>query len=198
MTTIPLLNGFRVPGIPEEQLFWLLHASMFRQYCKKVEHLQAGFCSLCQLDTDINRVVCKNDSWIAWPNPWPQPNQEHHLVIAHREHFKHVAELDPDSDWKDLGKLVRELTRMHYQIEGGVFAMRFGEPKLSLASEEHLHANIRVPDGSGPVAVTVAWNENQARDKVRIACIFEEIRAGRTSFEQLLPDERRLVEKFMD
>ncbi len=181
-----------VPGVPEQRLFWLLHASMFRQYCEAVQRLQSGTCPFCELDGNVNRIVCQNGSWFAWPNPWPQPGQTHHLVIAHRRHIRHVEELDPDTDWRDLGKIVDELTSRCYRIAGGVFAMRFGDPKFSLASEEHLHSNIRVPSGEGHVEVTVAWSRSEAGRKMRIACAFEKMRRG--TFSELSSREKKLVE----
>ena len=196
LVQIDLNMKLKIPGLSEEQMFWLLHASMYKQYCEAVKRLKSGACPFCELDGNVNRIICENRSWFAWPNPWPQPHQSHHLVIAHRRHFQHLSELSR-RDWSELGGLVKELATDNYQIQGGVFAMRFGNPSLSLASEEHLHANIRVPDGTGPVAVTVAWNKYRARKKVRITCVFEKMRCG-TPFEKLPQNEQGLVEKFLD
>ena len=190
----PLMD-LKIPGISGESLTRLLYATMYGQYCEKVAQLQSGQCPFCNLNREINPVVCENSLWIAWRNPWPAWYQEPHLVIAYRRHLKHASELN-DEDWVMLGRIVKQLTAVSYVIEGGLFAMRFGDPAFSAASEGHLHANIRVPDGSGPAAVTLAWNEEQARMKVRIVCIFEQLRRG-ASLEELPCEERKLVEPFM-
>ena len=185
----------KILGLSENQLFVLLHASMYGQYCEAVKRLQEGLCAFCDLNGDINRVVCQNSRWFAWQNPWPQMHQSHHLVSAHRRHLRHVSELSR-KDWSELGGLVKDLTTANYDIRGGVFAMRFGDMDLSLASENHLHSNIRVPDGKGHVEVTVAWSPEEARKKVMVACIFEKMRLG-TPFKKLPPKEQKLVEKFV-
>lgn len=185
----------KIPGLNEEQMFILLNASKFDQYCETVKQMLRGECPFCNTKWLNGDIVYRNKCWFVWRNPWPQAHQEHHIVIANTRHVFHICDLT-DEDWVTYGDMVRWVCR-RYDVEGGVEATRFGKPELSLTSQKHYHSNIRVPDGKGPVAVVVARSKEETGRKVRIICIFEKMRQGKP-FKDLSPKEQALVEKIIN
>ncbi len=70
--------------------------------------------------------------------------------------------------------------------------MRFGSPEYNAGSVLHQHANIIVPNGNGPVQVTLAKDTDKIHDITERMAAFELLRTG-ASVESLTIEQQALV-----
>lgn len=85
--------------------------------------------------------------WLLTENMYPYKGARHHLLLVHKRHIQHMAEILPAA-WKELRALAAYAVKKR-RIRGGALVMRFGAPSHTGASVSHLHANIIA--GSGAV-----------------------------------------------
>lgn len=110
--------------------------------------IERGECPFCVVDEAINPILRQGEYWRIWHNPFPYRYHKLHLVLTLKRHVTDLSSLVPD-EWKELGEIIAWAARK-FDIPGGAFVMRFGDPKLSASTLNHLHAHIQVPDGTGP------------------------------------------------
>ena len=84
---------------------------------------------------------------MTWFNIRPYDNTKKHIVIIPRRHVTTPRDLTQEerlSLWD-----VIDWASNFLDIRGAAFAFRWGDPTLTGASVDHLHAHILVPDGVG-------------------------------------------------
>jgi len=179
----------KLEGLSPRDVFMLLNATTYEQFVDTRAKLQAGICQFCG-ENPLHHIVAENEHWRAWPNPYPQANHKHHFVIAVKRHIYHFKELT-QSERYALSEVQFELV-IKFEIEGGVFGMRFGEVQLSLASVLHLHTNLRIPDLRGPASIVFARSYGETLKRIYVLGLFERILRG-TPLEALDFDDQKLV-----
>ncbi len=184
------MDGLTIPGVEDESLSTLLNVRDFPQYCDAVRDLLVGKCTFCGVLDPKNVVIFENKTWRAWANPFPHPNHDFHFVAAPKEHRTHVKDLTKE-EYEDMTEVMNFLV-VNYQIDGGAFVMRFGNPKRNAGSIRHLHFNLQVPDGTARYSVTLAKDPEEIVEKMKILQVFEEMRLG-TAFADLSPEKQALV-----
>jgi diadenosine tetraphosphate (Ap4A) HIT family hydrolase len=181
-----------IEGLSEDQVHTLVSCRAFRQYVGMLEGYRAGKCPFCDpLDPEKNKVINQVGRWRMWVNPFPTKHSKLHLVMAPCEHMDRHS-LITSMDFANMGGLFM-WAQQEFGFTGGGFVMRFGSPKHGSGTVLHLHANIIIPDLSGPVQVPLAKGPEQIAEKVARMRVFEKLRLG-ANVEALNDDERKLVE----
>lgn len=140
------------------------NARSFEQAEEMREGAREGRCVFCTLDHKKNRPLNKQGEfdpdgrdwpllWV-WLNPFPQAHHRLHLLIVPRRHIRNEdwSLLTPE-EWLqilDAWKWAQDF----YEILGGGFVCRFGDRSYNAGTVGHLHFQLQVPDGSGPVKAT--------------------------------------------
>lgn len=89
-------------------------------------------------------ILFESAFWIVTESQWPYKNTKHHILLIVKRYVEKLTELH-DKEKTDLFQCL-EWVEKKYGIEGGAFAMRFGDTSLSGATVKHFHAHIIVPD----------------------------------------------------
>lgn len=81
--------------------------------------------------------------WHVSRNRFPYEGAEQQFLIVAMEPVYRIEGMTPEM-WLDLQQIWYKLMR-EYQMEGGAFCMRFGDPSRSGASLTRLHAHLIMP-----------------------------------------------------
>ena len=171
---------------PQDHIGVLANGSRtYKQFLDMLDKISRGECPFCPEYLDpkknviIGRSVSGESEWVMWVNPYPHKHTDTHIIMIPTRHLSHMRDLTGD-DWICIGGLNRRIHEQ-FDIPGGGFAMRFGDPTYNAGSLEHLHANIMVPDLTGNVKVTLAKDENrQALANQRVEVFMKLHEAGIT------------------
>lgn len=90
-----------------------------------------------------NTVIMENDYWYAIPNQWPYTNAEKHFVVICKRSIQDIFELNQEE--VIALKNIQSAIIKKYEISGGAFCMRFGNPQLSGTTCTRLHGHILTP-----------------------------------------------------
>ena len=105
--------------------------------------------------------------WV-WLNPYPQKFHSHHVMIVPRRHIAggNVSDLTPE-EWLQILDALKWAIEF-YQIPGGGFVGRFGDPEYNAGTISHLHFQIQVPDRTGNVKATFFKDRSPVAEATRI------------------------------
>ena len=115
-------------------------------YKKIIEHIYStGKCPFCPEYFKYHKkpIFQRKNGWFLTENSWPYKNTRHHLIIIGAKHKENFFELTK-KDFEAVAYLTRWAMRK-YKIQGGAFAMRFGDTSLTGASVTHIHFHIISP-----------------------------------------------------
>lgn len=90
-----------------------------------------------------NTVIFENKHWYAMKNKWPYKGSKHHIVVVCKRSILDLSEQTLE-ELKFLQQIQSQVIN-HYNITGGCFCMRFGDPKKSGTTCTRLHGHILVP-----------------------------------------------------
>ena len=79
----------------------------------------------------------------------PYRGLAHHLLIIPKKHLVVIGGVTPNMAAELISLWQWAIEK--FEIPGGGFFNRFGDPKYHGGSQEHLHFHIMVPDGTVPV-----------------------------------------------
>lgn len=137
-----------------EELWCLADCSSFKQYFTMRKRFESEQCGFCVIDPAINTTLFKNDHWILWENAFKNNRAcKVMLVIITKEHWRRLGEITPEA-WASFYKVIGYAEK-HYDLEGGMLFMRFGNMQLNAGTVPHLHFNLWVPDETGEVRVPI-------------------------------------------
>ena len=156
----------------------------YAQFLEMTEKNKKGECPFCHLNGNFIYSFGEGaDKWSLLENPYPHKHTSVHLVMAPARHIENINEMIAN-DWYIIGVLVMEATK-RFDLPGGGFVMRFGDPERNAGSIRHLHANILVPDLTGEVQATLVKDE-LGRDRTeRKRRIFSKLHKAGVSVENL-------------
>ncbi|MFH1089436.1 MAG: hypothetical protein V1716_03365 [Candidatus Uhrbacteria bacterium] len=139
---------------------------------------EEGRCLFCQLDHKKNQPLNKQGEfdpegrdwpllWV-WLNPYPQKHHSHHIMIVPRRHIAdgNISDLTPD-EWLQILDAIKWAIDF-YQIPGGGFVGRFGDPEYNAGTISHLHFQIQVPDRTGNVKATFCKDRSPVPEAARL------------------------------
>ncbi len=107
--------------------------------------LKTGKCPFCPEYFKYHKkpILQRKNGWFLTENSWPYKNTRHHLIIIGDTHKENFSELTK-KDFEAAAFLTRWAIRK-YKIQGGAFAMRFGNTTFTGASVSHIHFHIISP-----------------------------------------------------
>lgn len=117
------------------------------EYQKIIQQIRAtGKCPFCPEYFEYHKkpIFQRKNGWFLTENSWPYKNTRHHLIIIGDKHKENFFELTK-KDFEAVAYLTQWAIRK-YKIQGGAFAMRFGDTNLTGASVTHIHFHIISPE----------------------------------------------------
>lgn len=180
-----------IEGLSSDQVASLLACRTLSQYARMLANYRAGKCPFCDPLDAQDVVLHESRLWRVWKNPFPCAHSSLHLILASK---RHVAPRDAVTveDFEAIGEIFCWASA-YFHIAGGGLVMRFGLPELNSGSVLHLHANIIVPDRSGPVHATLAKESSHLKEARQRMAVFEKLCTG-VRLDELAPEEQKLVE----
>jgi hypothetical protein len=173
-----------------------MNCRSLQQYSDGIEAFLNGKCIFCDPLGPKNKVLFETDggelAWRVWENPFPLKHTSKHLIMAPVRHLTNPDEIT-GWDWTKQGEIWL-YARDVLGIKAGACVGRFGSPEFNAGSILHLHTNIIVPDGTGDVQVTIGKSREKMELIARRVLVFEKLRTGACRLEDLLPEERELVD----
>lgn len=107
--------------------------------------LAEGVCPFCRPHATrfLNETIAQEGSWFAVRNKYPYEHTLHHILIVQENHIETLDGLNGNQ----MGELLILLNRLceELRIDGGAFAVRFGNTKMTGATVAHLHGHLIVP-----------------------------------------------------
>jgi ATP adenylyltransferase len=113
--------------------------------------IDEGLCPFCFVNLEKYHkkpILKKGKYWFLTENQWPYENTRVHLLAIMWDHYEKLSEVPPEAG-KELFELLQWADK-EYQVEGGGFAMRFGDTNYSAGTVAHLHVQFVVPDWNKP------------------------------------------------
>ncbi|KKQ45405.1 MAG: hypothetical protein US63_C0017G0004 [Candidatus Moranbacteria bacterium GW2011_GWC2_37_8] len=100
-----------------------------------------------------NAVQAENDSWVATRNAWPYNNTKEHLILVVKRHIKTPEEMTEKEmlEFWDIFKQVKQ----KLGITHSTFFMRSDSTGETGATVQHLHAQMVVSGGEGPIMTAI-------------------------------------------
>jgi len=136
------------------ETYWRKHKYIELSNCRTPEQKRvmkaiadAGHCPFCieQFENYHKKpVLWEGLHWKVSENMWPYPNSKAHLVLFSRTHAEGIEDLPPGA-FEELGTILRWASHT-FDIPGGGFYMRFGEPIWTGGTVRHIHAHIAVKE----------------------------------------------------
>ncbi len=120
-----------------------------RAQMEKIE--EEGVCPFCAENLarfhDVETLKT-GKYWLVTYNQYPRENTKLHLLIIYIPHAENLSQIDPEAG-PELIEFLAWIEK-EFNIEGGAFFLRFGDPAYSSASVIHLHIQFVVPDRTKP------------------------------------------------
>ncbi len=116
---------------------------------------EKGKCPFCPDNFIYHKhpVLKREGSWFITKQTWPYENSKCHFLIIGEDHKENIDELIPE-DMKDILMLMQWAAKK-FSIDGGGFAMRFGETSCTGSSVCHLHVHLIVSQKGKSVSFPV-------------------------------------------
>ena len=164
--------------LTDEERFCTTLPYDFAYYCQLRKTFEAGYCGFCDLDRSINKVLHENEDWIMFENAFKNSRPcEVMLVIISREHWRKLGDITPQG-WASFGEMIT-FAEEHYDLPGGMLFARFGDMRLNAGTMLHLHWNLWVPNGKGPLTIPIFKSEEEReKDEARAAGFSAQYEAG--------------------
>ena len=104
-----------------------------------------GKCPFCPENFKYHKdpILKRNGTWFLTKDSWPYKNSKYHFLIINKTHKEFFKELTT-KDWESLRVLTNWAVKK-YKLNGGAFALRFGDPNYTGATVYHMHAHIINP-----------------------------------------------------
>ena len=119
-----------------------------------------GVCPFCHDFVDkikpayhSNPVLVENDFWVASRNAWPYENTKEHLILVIKRHILTPEEMKEEEIlglWDVVAKVKQKLGIKH-----STFLMRSDSTGKTGATVQHLHAQLIVSGGKGPIITAI-------------------------------------------
>ncbi len=158
--------------LTEEERFCTTLPYDFAYYCQLRKTFEDGYCGFCGLDHSINTVLHENADWIMFENAFKNTRPcEVMLVIISRKHWRKLSDVTPQA-WASFAEMIA-YAEAHFNLPGGMLFARFGDMRLNAGTMLHLHWNLWVPSGTGPLSIPVFKSKEEREKDVARALEFE-------------------------
>ena len=115
----------------------------YREVIEKIDGI--GKCPFCPDNFIYHKkpILKRRGGWFLTENSWPYKDTSHHLIIIGKKHKENFSELT-NKDFGDVASLAKWAIKKN-RIQGGAFAMRFGNTGIAGSSVAHIHFHIISP-----------------------------------------------------
>jgi len=153
--------------LTEEEAYSVTLAYDFGYHCQLQKTFRNGTCGFCHIDPSINKILFENADWILFENAFKNVRPcEVMLVIISRKHWRKLGDITPQA-WASYAEVIA-FAEANYGLAGGLLFLRFGDMRLNAGTMPHLHWNLWVPNGKGPLNVPIyKSDEERAKDAAR-------------------------------
>lgn len=108
------------------------------------------------------KILFMTDFWHVSKNRFPYKNAKEQFLIVAKGPVYSMAEMSAEM-WADLQKIWKRLAD-EYQMDGGAFCMRFGNPAKSGATLTRVHAHLIMPEENQKVKFGVGGRTELPED----------------------------------
>ncbi len=132
---------------PGTSSMYLPHARHADQREVMEDLARRGICNFCPQNRSaggLREPLWRGKYWVLVPNRWPYDFTTLHLLAIPERHTWMLSELTAE-EWVEFRTLIA-WAEVAYRLEGGSIGIRFGNPALTGATVEHLHAHLIVAD----------------------------------------------------
>lgn len=113
---------------------------------KKMREIEAaGVCPFCYSNLPAygpSEKIREGGYWVVTKNQWPYNNTRVHLVLILKYHAERLSEVTSEAMQEYLEHM--QWAEREFDIVGGGFGMRFGDPSENGGTVRHLHAHMIV------------------------------------------------------
>jgi diadenosine tetraphosphate (Ap4A) HIT family hydrolase len=162
----------------EEELFCATLPFDFKYYCELRASIERGENNFVVLDPALNKVLFSNEHWVVTENAFPNSRPcAVMLMIVSKKPWRMLKDIVPEA-WTTLGEAIAWV-ETKYDLPGGMLFLRFGDMRLNGGTKMHLHWNLWVPNGAGPLSVPIFKSEaDRAIDIARAEGFAKRYEAG--------------------
>lgn len=100
-----------------------------------------------------NKTLFVTEYWDVSENKFPYEGADKQFIIIARQPVYDMADLTPEM-WQEFQVIIDRLTK-EYDLKGGAFCMRYGDPSRSGASMKRLHAHVIMPAANTKVKFSI-------------------------------------------
>jgi diadenosine tetraphosphate (Ap4A) HIT family hydrolase len=100
-----------------------------------------------------NPIIVENDSWVATRNGWPYANTKEHLIFVIKRHIYTPEEMT-EKEMLDFWDIVKQ-SKQQLEITHSTIFMRSASTGKTGATVRHLHAQMVVSSGEGPIVTAI-------------------------------------------
>lgn len=142
----------------EEEAFCVTLPFDFEYYCKLRASIEAEENNFVDLDPALNPILFQNKYWKLTPNRFANTRPcSVMLLIISRKPWRSLGDVDENA-WRGFYRMLRWI-KSRYDLPGGMLFVRFGDMRLNAGTIMHLHWNLWVPSGAGPLSVPIFKSE---------------------------------------
>ena len=169
-------DGIR-EATPEEEFCSTLPFD-FKYYCKLRTSIEAEENNFVNLDPGINPILFQNKYWKLTQNAFANTRPcSVMLLIISKEPWRNLGDIDENA-WRAFWRMMKWI-KSRYDLPGGMLFVRFGDMRLNAGTIMHLHWNLWVPSGAGPLSVPIFKSDaERAIDNARAEAFALRYEAG--------------------
>ncbi len=119
-----------------------------------------GICPFCHDFSDkikpayhSNPILAETDHWVASRNAWPYEKTKEHLILVIKRHIL-IPEEMTNEEALDFWKIIKEV-KEKLSIKHSTLLMRSDSTGKTGATVQHLHAQLIVSGGEGPIITAI-------------------------------------------
>ena len=109
------------------------------------------------LDPEVQKTIFETDHWCITLNRFPYENAEYQILGIVKDDVYKFEELSKDA-FDEVQVIINRLIK-EYNLDGGAFCWRYGDPAKSGASLKRLHFHIIMPEQNKKVRFPIGGNK---------------------------------------
>lgn len=157
MNVMSKLTGAARPATEEEEFCSTLPFD-FEYYSNLRTSIEAEENDFVNLDPVLNPILFQNKYWKLTPNRFANTRPcSVMLLIIPKEPWRQIEDISENA-WRGFYRMIKWI-KNHYDLPGGMLFVRFGDMRLNAGTIMHLHWNLWVPSGAGPLFAPIFKSE---------------------------------------
>lgn len=109
------------------------------------------------LDPEVQKTIFETDHWCITLNRFPYENAKYQILGIVKDDVYKFEELSKDA-FDEVQEIINRLIK-EYNLDGGAFCWRYGDPAKSGASLKRLHFHVIMPEQNKKVKFPIGGNK---------------------------------------